>query len=162
MDWGSWEAWLSRVWLILVLTRTPSCGERALVEIACTYAALSCALLVIVGDDMLRRTFGGKRARESPIVFFFLWTLFVGVACTAHFHQRPSFLLVLTGECVLFWRLLRYFFCGVLCCCRARRIVAAVSLDASMILELLSPLAPAYFLLIASVANVGTCGRAGF
>lgn len=36
-----------------------------------------------------------------------------------------------------------------------RRVVAAVSLDASMVLELLSPLAPAYFLLIASVANIG-------
>ncbi|CAB1118326.1 unnamed protein product [Ectocarpus sp. CCAP 1310/34] len=35
------------------------------------------------------------------------------------------------------------------------RIVAAVSLDASMVLELLSPLAPAYFLPIASVANIG-------
>ncbi|CBN75993.1 conserved unknown protein [Ectocarpus siliculosus] len=35
------------------------------------------------------------------------------------------------------------------------RVVAAVSLDASMVLELLSPLAPAYFLPIASVANIG-------
>ncbi|CAN0452740.1 unnamed protein product, partial [Hapterophycus canaliculatus] len=38
-----------------------------------------------------------------------------------------------------------------------RRVVAAVSLDASMVLELLSPLAPAYFLPIASVANIGAC-----
>ncbi|CAM9538262.1 unnamed protein product, partial [Laminaria digitata] len=37
------------------------------------------------------------------------------------------------------------------------RIVAAVSLDASMVLELLAPLAPAYFLAVASVANIGTC-----
>lgn len=36
-----------------------------------------------------------------------------------------------------------------------RRMVAAVSLDASTVLELLSPLAPAYFLPIASVANIG-------
>ena len=33
--------------------------------------------------------------------------------------------------------------------------IAAVSLDLSTVLELLSPLAPGYFLLIASVANVG-------
>eukprot|EP00904_Undaria_pinnatifida_P004108 jgi/Undpi1/13699/HiC_scaffold_9.g03353.m1 len=35
------------------------------------------------------------------------------------------------------------------------RIVAAISLDASMVLELLAPLAPAYFLAVASVANIG-------
>lgn len=42
--------------------------------------------------------------------------------------------------------------------------MAAVSLDASMVLELLSPLAPAYFLPIASVANIGACkhGVVGF
>lgn len=33
--------------------------------------------------------------------------------------------------------------------------IAAISLDLSMVLELLSPLVPGYFLLIASVANVG-------
>lgn len=51
---------------------------------------------------------------------------------------------------------LERIFC-IIFCRRLRRIVAAVSLDASMILELLSPLAPAYFLPIASIANVGTC-----
>lgn len=36
-----------------------------------------------------------------------------------------------------------------------RRIVAAISLDTSMVLELMAPLASSYFLPIASVANVG-------
>ncbi|CAN0072965.1 unnamed protein product, partial [Discosporangium mesarthrocarpum] len=35
------------------------------------------------------------------------------------------------------------------------RIVAAISLDASVTIELLAPLTPAYFLPMASVANIG-------
>lgn len=44
---------------------------------------------------------------------------------------------------------------AVTCCGWARRIVAAVSLDASMVIELLTPLYPAYFLPMASIANAG-------
>lgn len=45
--------------------------------------------------------------------------------------------------------------CSLCAACCPRRMVAAVALDASTVLELLSPLAPAYFLPIASVANIG-------
>lgn len=38
--------------------------------------------------------------------------------------------------------------------------MAALSLDASMILEVMSPLYPAYFLPMASIANVGETAKA--
>jgi hypothetical protein len=39
------------------------------------------------------------------------------------------------------------------------RLISSLALDASMFLELLTPLVPAYFLLLASIANVGERNR---